>query len=75
MFVRGEFNGIRIDNTTEKDIVPWLELLKKIRPQSVMIYTIERDTPFDTLRKVPFEELNEIAARVNAIGLETQVSG
>ncbi len=75
MFVKGEFNGINIDNTTEEDIASWLELLKKIRPQSVMIYTIERDTPFDTLHKVPVEELNRIAARVNAIGLETQVSG
>ena len=75
MFVKGSFNGVDVDNTKEEDIVPWLELLKKIGPSSVMIYTIERDTPFDTLSKVPLEQLNEIAGRVNAIGLKTQVSG
>ncbi len=75
MFVRGEFNGVVVDNTTEKDITTWLELLKEIKPQSVMIYTIERDTPFDTLYKVPVDELYEIARRVEAIGLTTQVSG
>ncbi len=75
MFVRGEFNGIEVDNTTDEDIAAWLELLKEINPQSVMIYTIERDTPFDTLFKVPVDELNEIAGRVEAIGLKTQVSG
>jgi wyosine [tRNA(Phe)-imidazoG37] synthetase (radical SAM superfamily) len=75
MFVKGSFNGVEVDNTKEEDVVSWLGLLKKIKPASVMIYTIERDTPFDTLKKVPVEELNEIAGRVNAIGLKTQVSG
>ena len=75
MFVKGEFNGIPVDNTTEEDISAWLELLKEIKPESVMIYTIERDTPFDTLYKVPVDKLYEIARRVEDIGLTTQVSG
>jgi len=75
MFVKGSFDGVEVDNTTEEDIASWLEILKKIKPSSVMIYTIERDTPFETLNKVPLDILNEIAARVNAIGLKTQVSG
>ena len=75
MFVRGSFNGVEIDNTTEEDISSWLELLKRIKPGSVMIYTIERDTPFDTLHKVPLEELNAIAARAEKAGFATQVSG
>ena len=75
MFVKGEFNGNKVDNTTEEDINSWLELLKKIKPQSVMIYTIERDTPFDTLSKVSLEELNKIAEQVEQIGIKTQVSG
>ena len=75
MFVTGEFEGKKVDNTTEEDITTWIELLKKIEPESVMIYTIERDTPFDTLYKVPLEKLNEIAKRVEASGIKTQVSG
>ena len=75
MFVKGEFNGNPINNTTEKDIAAWLKLLKRIKPQSVMIYTIERDTPFDTLFKVSLDELTKIAEQVEAIGIKTQVSG
>ncbi len=41
-----------------------------------MIYTISRDTPEDArLKKVPLNELKEIAALVESIGIRTQVSG
>ncbi len=75
MFLRGSFKGKIVDNTTEKEISAWLELLKKINPLQVMIYTIARDTPVETLEKVPLEELNQIAERVSAAGLDVQVSG
>jgi len=75
MFVKGEYNGNKIDNTTKEDISSWLDLLKRIKPQSVMIYTIERDTPFDTLYKVSLDELTRIAEQVEYIGIKTQVSG
>lgn len=75
MFVRGSFQGNKIDNTTEKEIEAWLELLKKIKPRQVMIYTIARDTPLNTLEKVPIEELNTIADRLRKSGFDVQVSG
>lgn len=75
MFIRGSFKGEEIDNTTEKEILAWMELLKNINPLQVMIYTIARDTPIETLEKVPLEELESIAGRVRAIGLDVQVSG
>lgn len=75
MFVRGSFNGKKIDNTREEEIYGWLELLKKINPLQVMIYTIARDTPIETLEKVSIEELNSIANRVREVGFDVQVSG
>ena len=74
MFIRGSYKGQRIDNTTEKEISAWIELLKKIKPEQVMIYTIARDTPIDTLEKVPAETLNSISIKVKNAGLKTQVS-
>ena len=74
MFVRGSFKGKLIDNTTEKEVWAWIELLKIIKPSQVMIYTIARDTPIDTLEKIPLEKLNEIASRVEKAGLKVQVS-
>lgn len=74
MFVRGSFKGNLIDNTSEKEVWAWLELLKIIQPSQVMIYTIARDTPIDTLEKIPLEKLNEIAGRVEKAGFKVQVS-
>lgn len=74
MFVKGSFKGNQIDNTTEKEIWAWLELLKIIKPSQVMIYTIARDTPIDTLEKIPLEKLNKIADRVEKAGFRVQVS-
>ncbi len=75
LFVRGSYKGQIIDNTTETEISPWIELLKKIKPSQVMIYTIARDTPVDTLEKIPLHELNIIAGKVKTAGFTVQVSG
>lgn len=75
MFVRGSFKGTKIDNTTEKEIEAWIKLLQKIKPLQVMIYTIARDTPLDSLEKIPIGELNQIAARLKTHRFDVQVSG
>ena len=76
LFVRGECDGRPVDNTTEDEITAWLDAIARLRPQQVMIYTIHRDTPLgNNLRKVPVNELNAIARRVNELGIATSVSG
>ena len=74
LFVRGFYKGQKVDNTTKKEIYAWIELLKKIKPSQVMIYTIARDTPIDTLEKVSAEDLNSIAIQVENAGFSVQVS-
>lgn len=75
MFIRGEVDNQPFDNTSEQDLIPWLELLRKIKPRQVMIYTIERDTPLKTIYKVGIDELNAIALRVREIVEDVVVSG
>ena len=70
MFLRGEYNGQCVDNTTEEEIVAWLELLCEVSPRQVMIYSLDRDTPCKTLKKVEKEELNQIAERVKALEID-----
>ena len=74
LFLRGTYQGQKVDNTTEKEILAWIELLKKIKPSQVMIYTIARDTPIDTLEKVSAKDLNSIAIQVENAGFKVQVS-
>lgn len=63
MFLRGEYNGTAFDNTTEEHLLPWLDMVKRLQPRSVMVYSIARDTPCKTLRKVEREELERIVER------------
>ncbi len=75
MFVTGHINDHLIDNTSERDIESWLKALTIIQPSKVMIYTIERDTPFNTLKKVSLTKLQEIASKAEANGFSVSVSG
>lgn len=74
MFLRGEYLDKRVDNTTEEEVVAWLKLVAEIRPKQVMVYSLDRDTPCQTLEKVEKEELCEIAARVEALGIPCSVA-
>lgn len=74
MFLQGEINGKDISNTSDIFVLPWIEALKQIRPQSVMIYTIDRETPITTLSKATHEQLDSIAQKVRQSGLECSVS-
>lgn len=74
MFLRGEYNGRIVDNTTEKEVSAWLEIVKELKPQQVMIYSIDRDTPAENLEKVTKKELEAIASRVEALGISCLVA-
>lgn len=75
LFVRGQSENQTIDNTTEKEITAWIRLLKKIKPYEVMVYTIARETPNESLKKIELSELQQIAKRVEEFGIKVQVAG
>ena len=74
MFLRGEYLGQKVDNTTDEEVSAWLELVKEIAPKQVMVYSLDRDTPCQTIYKVEKDELREIAARVEALGIACSVA-
>lgn len=76
LFVRGEYDGKIIDNTTPEEVDAWLAKVIELNPHSVMIYTIDRDTPLgNNLQKVPLSVLKSIASRVVESGIPVSVSG
>ncbi len=74
MFMKGEFEGESVDNTTEEYVNPWLKAVTEIKPQEVMVYTIDRETPAHHLQKATHEELDSIRERVVAAGIPCQAS-
>ena len=71
MFMCG---SIPVDNTGEAYVAPWLEAVKAIKPQQVMIYTIDRETPTQGLLKASREQLDAIRDRVIAAGIPCTAS-
>lgn len=69
MFMKGSSNGESVDNTGDEYVSPWLEAVKEIKPQEVMVYTIDRETPDHDLQKASHEELDTIRDRVIAAGI------
>ena len=80
MFMRGMLkeSGDRlqesVDNTSDTFVNPWLEAVKEIKPQQVMIYTIDRETPTQGLLKATHEQLDLIRDRVIAAGIPCSAS-
>ncbi len=67
-------HGPGVSNTAEEFVAPWLEAVKAIQPQEVMVYTIDRETPDTSLSKATHEELDTIRDRVIAAGIPCQAS-
>ncbi len=72
MFLRGEHNGRRVDNTTEEEVDALIKCYKEINPSFIEIYSLDRATPEENLQKVSREELEVIAERIRAAGFTVQ---
>jgi wyosine [tRNA(Phe)-imidazoG37] synthetase (radical SAM superfamily) len=73
MFLRGSVRGLPVDNTTEAEISAWLDMLEILKPKEVQIYSLDRVPPANLITKVPRPDLDNIAARVTAMGIKTLV--
>ena len=73
-FLRGEYEGRVIDNTTREELDAWYQAVNILQPKQVMIYVIDRATPLQTLSKVPADEMEAIAAPLREKGIDVIVS-
>ena len=74
MFLKGNVNGVDVNNTTDEYVMPWIETVKEIAPREVMIYTIDRETPQEGLLKATHEELDRIVAMLEKEGIKASAS-
>lgn len=73
-FLRGEYDGQVIDNTTPAELSAWYAIVDRLHPKQAMIYVIDRATPLQTLSKVPAQEMEAIADPLREKGIEVIVS-
>ena len=74
LFFRGAIEEQIVDNTTPKELEALLAVYMKVQPQEVMIYSIQRDTPFDTLEAVEESELLQAADFFRRSGIKILVT-
>ena len=74
MITRGEHDGRHIDNSTEAEADALIEAYRKIGPREIMLYSLDRPTPEQSLQRVDRATLERIAGRITATtGIPVQV--
>ena len=73
-FLRGDYHGQVIDNTTSEELTAWYQAVEILHPKQVMIYVIDRATPLQTLEKIPAEQMKAIAKPLLDKGIEVIIS-
>ncbi len=74
LFVKGKYKGYSFDNSSDEELKGWLRLLKDLHPKLVMVYTIARDAPIETIEKISEEKLHSIASKVRRLGIPVTIS-
>ena len=67
---------LRADGFETADWVePWMDIVRRIRPREVMVYTIDRETPQQGLRKYTVEEMRALVQPLIDEGFKIQIKG
>jgi len=67
MFLKGE--GFASGDWVED----WMDLVRRLRPREVMVYTIDRETPMQGLRKYTVEEMRALVQPLLDEGFKIQI--
>lgn len=74
LFLKGSYKGAFFDNTTDDEVAAWLDVVKRLKPKQVMIYSLDRKTPVECLQRSSVEQLHAIARRVEELGVSVFVT-
>lgn len=66
LLFRGSFQGKRIDNSTQEELELLGHQLQQINPHTLMLYSVARGTPVETLEAVRYDELEHAADVLSA---------
>ena len=69
MFLRGR------GWATEEWVEAWMELVRRVKPREVMVYTIDRETPMKGLQKYTVEQMRTLVQPLIDEGYRIQIKG
>jgi len=75
LFFKGIVKEIYFDNSSEPHFSSWLHHIQNIKPQKVIIYSLDRATPANQLVGISGTELEILAEKIRKLGIETATYG
>jgi wyosine [tRNA(Phe)-imidazoG37] synthetase (radical SAM superfamily) len=72
LFLKGKIDEQYFNNAAEPHLSLWIDIVKKLHPKKVMLYSLDRNTPAQALEKIPIETLQEIAQQLQRFGISTE---
>ncbi len=71
MFLRSP----EFDTAAPEALARWMDIVRKVRPREIMVYTIDRETPDKSLGKYTVEEMTAFVQPLIDEGFKVQVRG
>ncbi|MFA7115787.1 MAG: radical SAM protein [Bacteroidales bacterium] len=75
MFLKGKYKGKYIDSADPILTKKWIDIVLKLHPKLVQVYTIARDTPAKELEKISEEKMYQITEPLRTHGIKVQIAG
>jgi len=69
LFFKGEMDGQVFNNAAEPHLSLWMNVVKQLHPNKVMVYSLERNTPAQTLERIQKDKLQEIVHQLQSVGI------
>ena len=71
MFLKGP----GFDSSSPEVLGPWMDIVRRLRPRKVMVYTLDREAPAEGLEKFSVEEMTRLVAPLLEEGFSISISG
>ena len=71
MFLRSP----EFDTVSDEALGAWMDIVRKLKPREIMVYTIDRETPDKSLGKYTVEEMTEMVQPLIDEGYSIQIRG
>lgn len=69
------FRSDSVDSLYPSGLSEWMEIVRKLRPREIMVYTIDRETPDKSLSKYTVEEMTSFVQPLLDEGFNIQIRG
>ena len=63
------------DSSSPEVLGPWMDIVRRLRPREVMVYTLDRPTPAEGLQKFTAAEMQALVQPLIDEGIKIQIKG